>query len=276
MFAGILNPESWTANTGDVDNWTLTKDKNGQWGWAPDGSLDFNFDLRDKEIRTAFLSTFGGNLSIANIADDIGSIDFADMSLEEIGKLGFELGIKDPYGTKYLSKPGELIRDIALGKFIGDTEKKVTESSSRNEAINTYINNVSQLKANGVEYKFGGGDINSIGIVLGSSTAMDCSALVSYLTQTTRTSTGMFDRHNSFEKSYAIMPGDVIIYSATKNGEREGHAVIWLGGDSIVESADKVGPRYSTLRILEEGYAKKGYTFEKQSYRLKKYNAGGR
>jgi hypothetical protein len=260
-----------------ADYWELVKDKKGKWGWEPDGSLDFNFDLNDKEIRKAFFSVFRENIGIANITGDIGNIDFGDMTHEKRFMLGFALGIKDSPGTKYFSKPGSPIGNIALDKFVDDTENKLLESLSRNYAINTYIYNVSQLQGDGVKYGTENEVKNSNGIVIGSSTTMDCTALISYLTQTTRTNTASFGSHNSFKKSTVKMPGDVLIYSAiNSSGKRDNHAVIWLGGDRIVESAYDIGPRESTLNKLEGYYTNKGYTFTKQSYGLNRYKAEGR
>jgi hypothetical protein len=257
-----------------ADYWKLVKKENGQWGWAPDGSLDFNFDLKDEEIRKAFYSAFGDDLSNAKIAGDIGSIAFVNMTLEKRSELGLALEIKDPEGTKYLRKPGDDPIDFALRSFIVDTENKLNESISRDHAINTYSSDVSQLREDGVTYGYGGGDKDSNGIVLGSSATMDCTALISYLTQTTRTNTTSFGGHGSFEKSAVKMPGDVLIYFAVNpDGKRDNHAVMWLGGDKIVESssAGNIGPRESTLSKLERFYTNKGYTFTQESYGLKTY-----
>jgi hypothetical protein len=57
-------------------------------------------------------------------------------------------------------------------------------------------------------------------------------------------------------------------------GGSNDHAVIWLGGDIIIESSDsddpsRSRPRIDSLRHLEDDTFS-GYTYERQAYRLKR------
>jgi hypothetical protein len=280
MLSGILNPESWMENTGDVDNWALNKKENGNWEWEPDDSLNFNFNLGNEEIRkalfasTSFLRTnskLSLDLSKMKINGDVGTIAFEDMEMEEMAKLGFNLGIRDPDGTKYLSKPGDPPGNVAFSIFMKQTQEKLDESVNRGNAINEYRSNTLQLKANGVKYKFGGGDLDKNGIVLGSSATMDCSALVSYLTQTKKYGTSIFGVNPAFETTSVPMPGDVFVYLATNaEGGSESHAIIWLGGNEAVDSAIDKGPRTTTFNGTENYYNNNSITFTRQAYKLKK------
>jgi hypothetical protein len=269
---GIMDAYADALYDSSGDYWKLTKDEKGNWGWEPDGSLDFNFDLADKEIASAFLTVFGANPKNVNMKDNIGSIDFVNMTVEKRRQLGIALGITGPLETKYLSNLKGSPNNIALNKFMVNTENKLNESIFRNFAINTYMNNTLQLKANGVQYERGGGDIGSNGVVLGSSAYMDCTALISYLTQTKRTGTSIFGSHTAFKTTSVPMPGDVFVYLATdSNGKRNDHAVVWLGGDSIVDSVEGKGPRSTTLSRTEKYYTDHDFTYTRRSYGLKSY-----
>jgi hypothetical protein len=260
-----------------ADFWKFVKDEKGNWGWEPDGSLDFNFDLGNEEIREALfaqsvLSLINPKMSLdlskMKINGDVGTIAFEDMAMEEMAKLGFNLGIKDPDGTKYLSKPGDSYSNVALSIFMSQTREKLEESVYRGNVINEYRSNTLQLEADGVGYGLGNRDKK--GITLGSSASMDCTDLISYLTQRKKYGTSGFGVNPAFESSSVPMPGDVFIYTIPSNSS-ENHAVIWLGGNDIVESAWDIGPRTSTLDRLEGYYTNnKGLIFKREAYKLKR------
>ena len=42
MLKGIMNPESWKENTGNIDHWKFDSDGNGGFGWRWDDDFDFN------------------------------------------------------------------------------------------------------------------------------------------------------------------------------------------------------------------------------------------
>jgi hypothetical protein len=187
--------------------------------------------------------------------------------------LGKNLWIRDPIGAKYFTNPGTFPENTALNAFLSNTNAKFNESVDRKDAINGYLNMTAALMARGVEYEYGGGIFDSrTRIVEGGSATMDCTAFVSYLTQTARTGTAYFHDHHSFEKADIAMPGDVLIYKAVRGvNDTDNHAVILLEGGKIAESSGWSGPRISTQKRLElETYSSRGYTYTKQPYILKR------
>jgi hypothetical protein len=68
MFAGILNPESWIANTGDVDNWKLTNDgkfindkRSSLYRETSDGDEFIIWNLEDMSVEDSFNMIFTTN-----------------------------------------------------------------------------------------------------------------------------------------------------------------------------------------------------------------------
>jgi hypothetical protein len=250
-----------------ADYWKLVKKENGEWDWDADGSLDFNFDLNDKEIALAFYNTFG----VSPVIDGIVTVSLKDMYGKE-AVLARNLGIMAPAGANPFITSGTFSKNISEDMFISKTNGKINESIDRRDAINAYSTATVYLMANGVKYGYGGGITDpETGIVYGGSTVVDCTALISYLTQTSRTSTALFDAHPSFEKAGLAMPGDVLIYNAIDGaGNPDNHAVILLEGGKIAESAFGVGPRIATQKRLEDYYRSEGYTYKLQPYKLKR------
>jgi hypothetical protein len=259
---GVFDQYSDMAYDSSADYWKLVKGDNGQWNWEKDGSLDFNFDLNDKEIAAAFFKTFGNKQSNA---DGIATISVSEMA-KKATTLAKNLGLT---GTVYV---GKFIRsDGGLEGFISNTKTKVSESIERREQIASYTTKTAELMANGVGYQLGGGIMDTkTGIVIKDSPTMDCTALISYLTQTRRTSTAFFGFHASFEKTDVAMPGDVLIYFAKDaEGDSNNHGVILLENGGILESAFKKGPRNTNTRNHLETVSYKDYSWTMQPYALK-------
>jgi peptidoglycan L-alanyl-D-glutamate endopeptidase CwlK len=133
-----------------ADYWKLAKDANGVWGWEEDGSYDFNFDMTDKEISSAFYNIINPNNpnkpyekitgeKIPNYtygAGDIATIKFSDMTASFAEALGRSLGINDPSGVRISA--ADASRNMALDDFVNRTmalaaaEIKAREISANN------------------------------------------------------------------------------------------------------------------------------------------------
>jgi hypothetical protein len=271
----IFNAYVDAAYDSSADYWKLVKDENGKWDWDEDGSLDFNFDLGDKEIRDAFFKTFGMNPN--NVKGTIGTIAFSDMTLGNIIKLGVQLGIKDPPGPK-LTTPEGAKTNFALGNFVTKTMGAAAISTDKAAQVRDYTTAINQLIANGVGYGYEGQEFDNY-VVNADSTTMDCIGLISYLNQMQADyNVANFSMYKSFEKVTTAMPGDVITFIAQKGTEYNNHVVGWLGNlgpqqgatDQIFESAWNKGPRFSTLSQLTNYYTSNGYNYTQSIYRLKK------
>jgi hypothetical protein len=262
----IMNKYADLAYDSSEDNWKLIIGENGILDWKPDGSLDFNFDLEDPEIAKVFNDIkLNPNIKTTE-ADGIGTISYKDMSSPYlINKIPTILGVHDPFGTKYIPGLGKIYSD-----FISNTKEKIKESADRSERIEIYKLLLWDLKKRGIQYGLGAEVIDPVtGITSYESLYMDCTALISYLTQTVRKGTKNFHIENpSFGKTDVAMPGDVFVYFATDSaGKDNNHAVIWLGGDETIESIPKIGPRYGDKSRLEnDTYAE--YTYSRQAYKL--------
>jgi hypothetical protein len=77
-----------------ADYWKLVQRSDGSYGWSEDGSLDFNFDLSDSNIRSMFYNQFRGSWGSNEALVSIAAEQLTDSFLNTLEE---SLGIKSPY-----------------------------------------------------------------------------------------------------------------------------------------------------------------------------------
>jgi hypothetical protein len=260
-----------------ADYWKLVKTEDGKWDWEEDGSLDFNFDMKDSEIAEAFFGTiFKSKTGFTINEDGTATIKFGDMNAETAWQLGANLEIPNPLGSKI--PLGNTGRNLDLDEFGYNTLGKMATSTTIMNQIVDYMAKTGQLSENGVKYGYDKDQYDANYIMKANATMMDCIGLLSYLTQTPAThDVANFANNPLFEQVDIAMPGDFIAFIANNGIKDNNHIVGWLGAygkdsgisDQIFESADKYGPRFSTLSQLTGYYDLNNYTYTQLIYRLK-------